>query len=428
MKAKKNSELKWDKLDNTANLFPIIASESTTSVYRLAVTLTEDVDGEYLQQALNIVLPKFDIFNSRLRKGVFWFYFETNGKEAPVVEEENSYPCRFISRYNNKNYLFRVTYYKKRINLEVFHVLTDGMGGVSFLKELTYQYLRIAHKKELGTQVKDELSSETSLSREDSYSKNYKKTAARGYKTEKAFKIKGEALGINMLGVIHGYLPIGQLKLAAKKYGLSLNEYLVSVYTYAIYKEKFRGQGNIRPITITVPVNLRPYFDSITTKNFFTVVTACFKPTEDEYGFEQILAIVRDSLREQITKENLERLISYGVSNERKLIVRAIPLFIKSFGVKQIYKASAKANTTTLTNVGNVQILEPYQKYIQHFYTVLSMTEGQNIKVSLISYNQTMVLTFSSGLKETEIQRAFFRKLADDGVEVTVESNGVYYE
>ena len=39
--------------------------------------------------------------------------------------------------------MFRVSYYKNRINLEVFHVLTDGMGGINFLRELTYQYLRL---------------------------------------------------------------------------------------------------------------------------------------------------------------------------------------------------------------------------------------------------------------------------------------------
>ena len=43
--------------------------------------------------------------------------------------------------------MFRVTYYKCRINLEVFHVLTDGMGGLNFLKELTYQYLRLTHPR-----------------------------------------------------------------------------------------------------------------------------------------------------------------------------------------------------------------------------------------------------------------------------------------
>lgn len=62
--------------------------------------------------------------------------------------------------------MFRVTYYKNRINLEVFHVLTDGMGGINFLRELTYQYLRLAHPKLRETQG-DQLSADTSLNRED---------------------------------------------------------------------------------------------------------------------------------------------------------------------------------------------------------------------------------------------------------------------
>lgn len=63
-----------------------------------------------------------------------------------------------------------MTYYKYRINLEVFHVLTDGMGGINFLKELTYQYLRLAHP-ELKEKVGDSLNSGTSLNREDSFLK-----------------------------------------------------------------------------------------------------------------------------------------------------------------------------------------------------------------------------------------------------------------
>ena len=67
--------------------------------------------------------------------GVFWYYFEENGKSAPKVREESNFPCRYIQQNQNHSYMFRVTYYKYRINLEVFHVLTDGMGGINFLKE-----------------------------------------------------------------------------------------------------------------------------------------------------------------------------------------------------------------------------------------------------------------------------------------------------
>ena len=138
-------EIRWDRLDNTAHLFPVIAGENMSNVYRISVTLTELVQPDILQQALNIVLPKMDGFNLRLRMGVFWYYFEENGKSAPKVREESNFPCRYIQQNQNHSYMFRVTYYKYRINLEVFHVLTDGMGGINFLKELTYQYLRLAH-------------------------------------------------------------------------------------------------------------------------------------------------------------------------------------------------------------------------------------------------------------------------------------------
>ena len=70
------TNVKWDRLDNTAHLFPVIANESMSSVYRISVTLSEEVDKELLQEALNRVLPFFDIFNSRMRKGFFWYYFE----------------------------------------------------------------------------------------------------------------------------------------------------------------------------------------------------------------------------------------------------------------------------------------------------------------------------------------------------------------
>ena len=150
-KGNKDREIKWGKLDNTAHLFPVIAGEGMTNVYRVAVILKEEIQQELLQQALDMVLPKFSVFNCRLRQGMFWYYFEENGKKSPTVHEEHTYPCRYIDEHRNRSYLFRVTYYGCRINLEVFHSLTDGNGALNFLKELTYQYLRLSHP-ELGEQ------------------------------------------------------------------------------------------------------------------------------------------------------------------------------------------------------------------------------------------------------------------------------------
>ncbi|MBO5070887.1 MAG: hypothetical protein J6C37_11090 [Roseburia sp.] len=420
-------EIRWDRLDNTAHLFPVIAGESMTNVYRISVTLTELIQPEPLQEALDIVLPKFDGFNLRLRQGVFWYYFEENGKPAPRVREENSFPCRYIHSNKNRSYLFRVTYYKYRINLEVFHVLTDGMGGINFLKELTYQYLRLIHP-ELKDKMGDSLSSDTSMNREDSFLKNYKRSASKGYHTQKAYLLEGEKLRPGEFGVMHGYMKIPELKKVCREYGVSINEYLVGVYVWSVYTECMKGMPSKRPIRVAVPVNLRPYFNSITTKNFFAMVSAEFHPTEESYTFREVLQIVRESLKSQINREHLEQLFSYNVSNQMNTMARVVPLFLKNIAMRYVYRTSALANTATVTNIGNITVAEEYCPYVEMFHAFLAVSKGQHLKGTICSYGDTLVFSFSYDLIDTSVQRGFFRRLAEDGVAVEIESNGVNYE
>lgn len=424
---KRQSELKWDKLDNTAHLFPVIAGESMSNVYRISVTLQEKVLPDRLQEALDKVLPWFDVFRVRLRRGFFWYYFEDNKKPAPRVVEERTYPNQYIEANKNHNYLFRVSYYQNRINLEVFHVLTDGMGGINFLRELTYQYLRLVHP-ELLEIVPDALCSDTSLNKEDSFVKNYKKSYAKGYKTKRAYLIKGEKLGPLELGIIHGYMPVGGLKKAAKAYGLSINEYLVAIFQWSVYQECLHGGTSEKPLSVAVPVNLRPYYNSITTKNFFVMVSAIFEPVREGYTFEEVAALTAESLRSQINPEHLEHLFAYNVSNEKNIVLRAVPLFVKNMAIKFVYRGAALANTSTVTNIGNIQVREEYRPYIDKFHAFLSMSKGQNIKGCICSYGDTLVFTFSSTLIDVSLQRCFFRKLAEDGVNIAIETNGVYDE
>lgn len=426
-KEKEKAVLKWDKLDNTANLFPVIANESVSNVFRLAMVLNEDIDRDKLQKALDMVLPKFDIFNVRLKKGIFWYYFETNLREAPLVYEEEDYPCRFIEAYANNNYMFRLSYYKQRINLEVFHVLSDGLGVITFLREIVYQYLRLAHT-ELSDNLEDRLSSETSLNKEDSYIKNFKKAHPKNYKSEKAFILKGHMFPKEKFGIIHGYIDIIDLKRVCKEKGVSINQFLVGTLMWSIYKEYLNEAPSDIPIRACVPVNLRPYFNSITTKNFFAVVSATFKPEEEHYSFDEVLGIIATDLKEQITKENLEKMFSYNVASEKSLLLRAVPLFVKNIAMKNVYRTSARANTTTITNIGSMDIQEEYRQYIDKIYAVLSMSPGQNLKGSICSYQNTLVFTFSSALTDTSVQKTFFRKMTELGIKVSVESNGVYYE
>ncbi len=425
---RRNRTPAWEKLDNTALLFPVIANEGMSSVYRLSVSLTEDVDPELLAKAQDKVLLNFTSFRMRLRAGVFWYYFEENDKKYPDVREESELPGAYINKSRNRQFMFRLSYYKKRINLEVFHALTDGAGGLVFLKEIVYQYLRYRHPELLEVE-KDRLSAGIFLDNEDSYMKNFKKPEggrSTAYKSQKAVTLKGEFLQKGDIGVLHGYIPLPQIKEAAKKHGVTINQYIVGTYIYSIYKEYLKGGVSDLPVNCCVPVDLRNLYDSHTGKNFFVMISAAFKPEKEEYSFEEVLSFTAGTLKEQMDKENLEKILSYNVSNEANKLLRPIPLFIKNIAIKQVYNATADCTTSTVTNVGRVEIRAPYEPYVEHFYAMLSMSKGQNMKAAVASFKDTMVITFSTILADISIIKRFFSCLKADNVDAAIETNGAW--
>jgi len=426
MKIKKERENKWHKLDNTAKIYPVIANSHFSGVYRMSVTLKEKICPEKLQKAVEIVTPWFETFHVRLRRGVFWYYYETN-KKLPEIEKEFTYPCRYIDPYSNNQYLFRVSYYECRINLEVFHGLTDGNGALLFLKELLYQYLRLAHREELS-KFSDAPENGVSFHTEDSYQNYYKKRKAKSYHKETAYQLEGIFLEEGKEGILHGYIDLEALKRVCKNYQVSITQYFLAVLVESIYVEKLHSQPSRLPIRINVPVNLRAFFESTTIRNFFAAVIIGIPVKKENETFEEILSYIKTKWNQELTKENLEKLISYNVRNEKHWYLRILPLFIKNIGIKLIYSHSTKTFTTTISNLGMIQLIPEYQPYVERFHFIMGVSKKQPMKCIVCSYKKELVFTFSSVLKDTSVQRHFFRKLSQHGIPVKIESNGVYQE
>jgi len=332
---KTEREIKWHKLDNTANVFPVISNEALSSVFRIGVVLKDQVDPLLLEQALCRMLPWFEGMHVRLRRGIFWYYFETNPKD-PVLGREITYPCRYIDPYSSNQYLFRVSYYKNKINVEIFHALTDGYGAINFLKELTAQYLHLRYKDKLPP-LRERAAEKTSFQVEDSYEKYYVKEHAKGYGGVIAYKLKDEELPPGVMGVTHGFLDIPSLKEICREYEVSITQYLAAVLVYCIYKEygtRPSGSGKTslwqrlwsrgrqqkqRPVRINIPVNLRQFFPSETTMNFFGVVFAEMQlETGKEYTFQDMLKTISENFSSQLTKEHMQKLghLHTGTSRE----------------------------------------------------------------------------------------------------------------
>ena len=76
-----------------------------------------------------------------------------------------------------------------------------------------------------------------------------------------------------------------------------------------------------------------------------------------------------------------------------------------------------------MTNIGDVKLREPYSKYVEHFYAMLAMSRGQELKGAIVCYNGTLIVTFTTRFSDVSIQKRFFRIISNDSVEVAIETN-----
>lgn len=412
---------RWRRLDNTAKIFPVIANEHLSNVFRISMTLNEEIVPEVLQQALEEVLPWFQGFRVKLRKGFFWYYFESN-RRNPEIEKEATYPCKYIDPHSNQMFLFRVSYYQNRINLEVFHALADGLGAVNFIRELVYRYLQLLNGEERDVAGPSD-SCMTKV--EDSYVKNYRKTKKARYDSRRAFHIKEELLPLDEENILHGYVKLGPLKDVCKEAGVSITKYLTACLIWSIYEEYIHGQPMTEHIGVNLPVNLRAFFDSETTANFFAVSCIEFLSKEEHVTFEDVLAVVCRQMEEKITREKMEETISFNVSNEKKWYVRIVPLPIKWVAVNVIFRRNDRAHTITLSNIGPIKVEPEYRDAIRQCHLIIGVSKRQPIKCAVCAYGDDIIVSFTSVYGDTKVQDRFFGFLQDKKIPVELESNGI---
>ena len=128
------------RLDNAAKIYPAAKRRNWNNFFRISATLTEPIDTGVLASALDVTARRFPSIAVRLRRGVFWYYLEEI-PHTPPIQEEKSCPLAHVPFQEVRRCAFRVLVYRDRIAVEFFHALTDGTGGLIFLKTLVAEYL-----------------------------------------------------------------------------------------------------------------------------------------------------------------------------------------------------------------------------------------------------------------------------------------------
>ena len=416
----------WYKLDLSATVYPTLQRRDFSSVYRLSVTLREQVDPDLLQQALDMTLPRFPTYKVAIRKGLFWRYLEPNSRPGPFVQKDIKNPCMPMHFKSNNRYLIRVYYYDRRISFEAHHCLGDGTGGMCLLQTLTAVYLGLqGYSVPPSGFVLDLNETPDAGELEDAYMRYATAKVKPPRPAAKTYRVRGTKEPFYTLNIVDGILSVKEVMAVAKKYGATITEYLNAVLLYALLqKQSSEFHLKYKPVRIAMPVNLRRFFPSKTLRNFITMVYPFIDPRLGEYSFEDIVTEVHNYMRYYINRKFLCGDITTNAATKHNFLIRVVPLFIKDFVVRTFYtRVQDKNSSAGLTNMGALRVPEEMKPYIDRFDICMGQPFSSRTNCAIISFEDILTINFASSIVEADVERYFFRKLVQDGIHVKIESN-----
>ena len=421
-------KLRWMRLDNAAKIYPAARTPNWSNVFRLSVTLKENIDTEVLRSALDVTVRRFPSIAARLRKGVFWYYLQELS-ESPAILEENSYPLARMSKNESRRCALRVIVYQKRLAVEFFHALTDGNGALIFLKSLTAEYLQQKYGVYIPAEhgVLGRLEEPSAEELEDSFQKYSGKISA-SRKENTAWHISGTPEPRGFLNLTCFQLPVKEVLEKAHEYNVSLTNFLCAAMMMALQnwqKEEVANPNRRSPIKVLIPVNLRNVFPSKSLRNFALYTTPEILPKLGEYSFEEICQVIKHRMGMDINQKQMSMQIAVNINSERPLIVRIMPLFLKNIVMKAVFRAvGERKSCLSLSNLGNIKLPEAMKPYIERMDFILGVQATAPYNCGVLSFGDTLYMNFIRDVRESRLEYHFYRVLQEMGLPVQVESNG----
>lgn len=417
----------WMRLDNAAKIYPAALRKKWSNVFRLSATLSEPVDRDVLRAALDVTLRRFPSIGVRLRKGIFWFYLE-RVPEVPEITEEQSYPLVHMSYASIRECAFRVVVYKNRIAVELFHALTDGTGGMIFLKTLLAEYL--SRKYDISVPNTDgvlcRMDEPSPEELEDSFIKNAG-TVSAGRKEATAYRLTGTTEPDGFVHLTTFMLDAAEVKERAHKHSATVTEFLTAAMMQAILRlqaEKVPHRSRRKPVKVLVPVNLRSLFPSKTLRNFALFITPELDPKLGDYSFDEICKSVHHRMGIDNTAKQMSMKIAANVNSEKSPILKVMPLFVKNAAMKAVFDAvGERKSCLCMSNLGNVRLPEVMRQYVTRMDFIIGVPSCSAYNCALLSYGGTTYINLVRSIEEPELEMHFYEVLRELGIHVKVESN-----
>lgn len=446
----------WYRLDNIGKFYSSQAGRSSQTVFRYSAELEDDIAPDILQHALDHAIAQFPSFNVHLLNGMFWHYLEQSDGR-PLVEPEHLPICSRL-HYGPKSMLFRVSYFRNRVNLEVSHIISDGRGAINLFKSLLHAY--IAERYDVPGVPSDYDGSDSDKA-ENSFDKYYEKDKAGAAPGTKIYRLAGP-IDRDAPTFMEYHVSASKVLGAAHQCGVSLTSYLIAAILCAI-RDVMPSRARNRAIRVDIPVDLRAFFRSETVRNFYGMTYVAYTPADIEadedsaktsatgpdatgdgqqsaartaHGngmggllTDEPLADIARHVQEQLdhatSRERVESHMNRMIALEKNPALRLAPSPAKDWVLELARFIADRETTTTVSNLGRVTLDE---RLARHVRSVSFLTTPASLNFTVCSFGDDLSIGISTIYHDLNVIKNLCRILATQGISGRMNIAGAHVE
>ena len=375
----------WYPLDDAAKIYPMSMTDGWMSVFRLSAYLDAPVEPSLLQLALDLTMPRFPFFATRIKRGVFWHYID-GIKRRFTVQPETELPCAPMNVAAGDSQSFRVLYYGRRVSVELFHILTDGTGGLAFLTALLWEYLRLSGEApERPGPVETEPCGEECENAFTRWAAQGQETGG-GFTERPAVQLRGRLARVRPARILHFELDAQALRLAAKARG-----------------------GTVTALLL---------------RNF-SMYCSVRTPWAEAGEAERLLPDITRQLSERASETAMRGMLASTAEMVR--LLGRVPLAVKRPAARIAYGfLGERAFTSTLSNLGAAKLPPEVEAHVEKLDFVLGTGERARAACAMVTLKGLALLSVTKLTDDKTFETRLLSLLEGAGVPVKLSGSMPY--
>lgn len=391
-------------VDNSSLIHLAVHNRWHSNTFRLEAHLKSAVRPAALQRAADAAAARFPMLAAGIRPQDNRYVVVPCAKGLPI--RVDAQPLAYLSMEELHTCAMRVLYGQHHIAVEFFHSLTDGAGGLQFLKALLAEYLELPLEP---------------ISCKAAWEDSFQRYA--GGKTARmpggtSYLLPAAPAEPSPVHRTTFAFSVETLRCHTQLRHTTLTAFFTALFAQTameLQRAETTPDKMLLPVQVMVPIDLRRRFSSASLRNFSLYALPKLTPEAAAAPFSAVLETITAQIREQSAYDRLRAAIATNVALERR--TAALPLWMKCAALQAGFRVcGGHSSCITVSNLGPVTFPERVQQEVGRLEFLLTPRIHSPYNCGIVSLGDTLYLTLTRRGRAHGVEKAFAAHLVRLGI------------